>query len=54
MLRRLFFPLLPKMKNEQTCLEKECIRLKVIEAADWSFPVVPVIKKNGIFRLCVD
>lgn len=52
--RRVPFPLLPKVKQELDRLEQEGIIEKVTRPTDWCAPMVPVTKKNGDIRICVD
>ena len=42
------------MKAELDRLEQEDIIVKVTEPTDWCAPIVPVSKKNGKVRICVD
>ena len=52
--RRIAFPLMPKVEAELNRLEKEGIIEKVEKPTDWCAPMVPVLKKNGNVRICVD
>ncbi len=52
--RRVPFPLLPKVEEELQRMLKSGIIEEVTEATDWCAPMVPVIKKNGKVRICVD
>ncbi|XP_056000230.1 uncharacterized protein K02A2.6-like [Ostrea edulis] len=52
--RRVAFPLLTKVEAELRRLESEGIIEKVEKPTDWCSPVVPVVKKNGNLRICVD
>ncbi|XP_060064740.1 uncharacterized protein K02A2.6-like [Ylistrum balloti] len=52
--RRVPFPLLDKVSKELQHMETEGIIEKVIEPTDWCAPMVPVVKKNGNVRICVD
>lgn len=52
--RRVPFPLLDKVSKELERMETEGIIEKVTEATDWCAPMVPVVKKNGNVRICVD
>ncbi|KAK3101745.1 hypothetical protein FSP39_006077 [Pinctada imbricata] len=52
--RRIPFPIMPKVKSELNRLEQDGIIVKVTRPTDWCAPIVPVIKKNGDIRICVD
>lgn len=52
--RRIAFPLMAKVEAELNRLEKEGIIEKVERPTDWCAPMVPVLKKNGNVRICVD
>ncbi|XP_062607979.1 uncharacterized protein LOC134269786 [Saccostrea cucullata] len=52
--RRVPFPLLPKVEEELLRMEEEGIIQKVTEPTEWCAPMVPVVKKNGKIRICVD
>jgi hypothetical protein len=52
--RRVPFPILPKVEEEINRMEKEGIIEKVTEPTEWCAPMVPVVKKNGKIRICVD
>ncbi len=52
--RRVPFPLLPKVEEELQRMLKSGIIEEVTEATDWCAPMVPVIKKNGKVKICVD
>ena len=52
--RRIPFPIMPKVKAELDRLENDGIIVKVTAPTDWCAPIVPVIKKNGSVRICVD
>ncbi|KAI2648690.1 Transposon Ty3-G Gag-Pol polyprotein [Labeo rohita] len=52
--RRVPFPLLPKVEEELRRMLKSGIIEQVTEATDWCAPMVPVKKKNGKVRICVD
>lgn len=47
-------PLLPRLKEENTVLEKQGIIRKVTELTSWVHPIVVVPKKGKGIRLCVD
>ena len=47
-------PLLPRLKEEITALEKQRIIRKVTEPTAWVHPIVVVPKKDKGIRLCVD
>ena len=50
----ILFPLMPKVEAELQRMERKGIIVKVTEPTDWCAPIVPVIKKNGDVRICVD
>ena len=52
--RRVPFPLMSKVAAELDRLENEGIIQKVEHPTDWCAPMVPVIKRNGSVRVCVD
>ena len=52
--RRVPIPLLPKIKEELEKLEAEGIIEKITRPTAWCAPMVPVTKKSGKVRLCVD
>jgi transposase InsO family protein len=52
--RRIPFPLMPKVEAELQRMESQGVIVKVTEPTDWCAPIVPVIKKNGNVRICVD
>lgn len=52
--RRIAFPLMSKVEAELNRLEKEGIIEKMEKPTDWCAPMVPVLKKNGNVRICVD
>ncbi|KAK3085333.1 hypothetical protein FSP39_001659 [Pinctada imbricata] len=52
--RRIPFPLMPKVKDELDRLERNGIIRKITEPTDWCSPIVPVTKRNGSVRICVD
>ena len=49
-----FFPLMSKVALELDRLEQDGIIEKVKRHTDWCAPMVPVIKKTGAVRICVD
>lgn len=52
--RRIPFPLLPLVEKELERLVKADIIEAVTEPTEWCAPMVPVIKKSGAVRICVD
>ena len=52
--RRVKIPLLPKLKVELERMQRLDIIKEVTEPTDWVSPMVPVLKKNGQIRVCVD
>ena len=43
-----------KVKAELDKIEKAGVIRKVTQCMDWCSPIVPVIKKNGNIRICID
>ena len=52
--RRVSLPLLPKVKAELNRMQDHGVIIPVEEPTEWCAPMVPVIKKNGSIRICVD
>ena len=52
--RRIAFPLMEKSKREIERMESEDIIERVTKPTDWCAGMVPVQKKNGDVRICVD
>ena len=52
--RRIPFPLADAIKEELGRMEQNGIIQKTTEPTDWCSPMVPVRKKNGSVRICVD
>ena len=52
--RRIPFPLLNKVKEEIDRMCEMGVISNITEATEWCAPMVPVVKKNGKIRLCVD
>ena len=52
--RRVPIPLMPKVKAELERMECEGVISSVSEPTEWCAPMVPVIKKSGDVRICVD
>ena len=52
--RRIPLPLLPKVEQELQRMEKNGVTERITEPTDWCAPVVPVMKKGGGVRICVD
>ena len=52
--RRIPFPLQSKLKEELEKMERDGVIKKVTAPTDYCAPIIPVKKKNGKIRLCVD
>ncbi|KAL6470492.1 hypothetical protein MHYP_G00216110 [Metynnis hypsauchen] len=52
--RRVPIPLLPRVEEELKRMESMGIIEKVTDPTEWCAPMVPVMKKNGKIRICVD
>jgi len=52
--RRIPLPLLPKVEAELKRMEENDVIEKITSPTDWCSPMVPVLKKNGDVRICVD
>jgi hypothetical protein len=52
--RRVPFPLQKAVKAELERMQSAGIIQEVVEPSDWCAPMVPVVKKNGSIRICVD
>ena len=52
--RRVPLPLVQKVKEEILRMEENGVIEKVTEPTDWCAPMVPVPRKNGKVRICVD
>ena len=52
--RRVPLPLRSKVKEELARMERNGVIMPVTEATDWCSPMVPVLKKSGKVRICVD
>ncbi len=52
--RRIPFPQLPKVEAEIKCMLQMGVIEEVTEPMEWCAPMVPVPKKNGTVRICVD
>ena len=52
--RRVPIPLIPKVGAELERMEKAGVIQKITEPTEWCAGMVPVLKKNGDVRICVD
>ena len=52
--RRVPFPLMNSVKEELERMVDSCTIREITEPTDWCSPMVPVRKKNGKLRICVD
>ena len=52
--RRVPIPLLPKVREELDRLKATGVIEEITKPTQWCAPMVPVVKKNGKVRLCVD
>ena len=52
--RRIPIPLLPKVKEEITCMENLGVTEHVEQPTKWCSPIVVVPKSNGRVRICGD
>lgn len=52
--RRVPFPLMQKVDEELQRMQSMQIIREVTQPTDWCAPMVPVVKKNGKVRICVD
>ena len=52
--RRVPIPLMPKVKAELERMERKGVISSVSEPTEWCAPMVPVIKKSGDVRICVN
>lgn len=52
--RRVPFPLLEKVEGELKRMESAGVIKSITEPTDWCAPMVPVLKKSGKVRICVD
>ena len=52
--RRIPFPNQSRVEEELRRMEKAGVIIKVTQPTDWCSPIVPVIKKSGAVRICLD
>ena len=52
--RRVPFPLMEPVKREIKCMMHAGVIREVTEPTSWCAPMVPVVKKSGKIRICVD
>lgn len=52
--RRVPFPIQKDVKAELERMQSAGIIKEVVEPSDWCAPMVPVVKRNGNIRICVD
>ena len=52
--RRIPFPLMDKVKAELERMRNTGVIVPVTEPTEWCSAMVPVVKKNGSVRICVD
>lgn len=52
--RHVPIPLLPRVEEQLKRIESMGIIEKVTDSTEWCTPMVPVTKKNGKVRICVD
>jgi hypothetical protein len=52
--RRVPFPIMSNVEAELTRMQHDGIIQTVIKPTDWCAPMVPVVKRNGDIRICVD
>lgn len=52
--RRVPLPLLDKVEQELSRMERDGVITRVTDPTEWCAPMVPVIKRNGSIRICVD
>ncbi|KAK7102731.1 hypothetical protein V1264_020912 [Littorina saxatilis] len=52
--RRVPFPIQKQVKEQLDKMERDGVIKKVTEATDYCAPIVPVRKKGGKIRICVD
>ena len=52
--RRVPIPLMSKVKEELSRLQKAGVIEVISEPTDWSAPIIPVLKNNGTVRICND
>jgi hypothetical protein len=52
--RRIAIPLMEKVKAELLRMEQKGVIKKITEPTEWCAAMVPVVKRNGDVRICVD
>ena len=52
--RRVSIPLIPKVKSEIDRMLRHGVIAPITEPTEWCAPMVPVVKRNGSVRICVD
>ena len=52
--RRIPLPIMDKVEEKLKSMEADGVICKVTEPTEWCSPIVPVMKRNGDVRICVD